>query len=248
MSKLREIKDKLKEEFMDDIGYKHNDRFNNPNSPYYGQSGWLAYTDDSTNCELYFYGDDWHVEFEFLGVSEDYAIDWCKDFLQEHYIKFTKVEPVYDSEKGWFSVYAYVSKKSICEKYGLYDKYLEAFNSDQIKTYNKLIETLENFDPNIKDITDINNVTDISKGWESYFRFGDDSDHVSIKIGGKDTDDGLAIFSAIYIKVDGNTIRKSDYIWSNDYKEHIYELKDNLRFHFDDMQVTRDLYHYLYNA
>lgn len=37
MLKVSEVTDKLKEEFMSDIGYKHNDRFTNPNSPYYGE-------------------------------------------------------------------------------------------------------------------------------------------------------------------------------------------------------------------
>lgn len=245
MLKLQEIEDKLEEEFMSDIGYEHNDRFTNPHSPYYGQRGWLAHTDDSTCCELYCFGDEWYVRFSFIGISTKYAIDWCKDFLQEQYIKFTKIEPDYDDEKGWFSVHAYVSKKSICERYGLYDKYLEVINSDNIEIYNKLIETIEDLDPTIKDITNINDVTDMCEGFDSYFRFGDDLDHVSIRVGGKDTGNGLTIFSVVYIKEDGNTILKSDYTWSSKYKEHIIKLKDNLRHYYNDLNVVSDLYNNL---
>ena len=242
MLKLSEIKDKLKEEFMSDIGYEHNNRFKDPHSPYYGKDQWHAYTDDSTKCKLYCFGDEWYVEFSFRSVDDDYAIEWCKNFLQEHYIKFNKVEPVYDGEKGWFSVYAYVSKKSICERYGLYDEYLEIINSNTIKTYDRLIETIEDLGPNSKDITDISDVTDMSKGFGSYFRFGDESDHVSIRIGGKDSGYGLTIFSAVYIKEDGSTVLKSDYTWSNDYDEHIKKLKANLRSYYDDLDVVSDLY------
>lgn len=245
MSKLSEIKDKLEKEFMSDIGYKGKDRFTNSHSPYYGKDQRLAYTDDSTSCKLYCDGDDWYVEFTFRNVSDDYAIDWCKNFLQEHDIKFNKVEPIYTGEKGWFSVEAHVSKKSICERYGLYDEYLEVKNSDKIETYNKLIETIENLGPTIKNITDINDVTDMSKGFGSYFRFGDDSDHVSIRIGGKDAGHGLTIFSVVYIKEDGNTTLKSDYTWSNNYKEHINKLKTNIRFYYDHLTVVMDLYNNL---
>lgn len=245
MLKLSEVIDKLKEEFKSDIGYEHNSRFSDPNSPYYGQSGWITSTDDSTNCVLHCTNEAWYIDFDFRNVSDDYAVKWCKDFLQKHNVKFTKVEPVYNSEKGWFSVYAYVSKKSICEKYGLYDKYVEAISSDATETYNKLIETIEDLYPINKDITDINDVTDMSKGFGSYFRFGTESDHVSIRIGGKDSGYGLTIFSVVYIKEDGNTILKSDYTWSNDYKEHIRNIKTNLRSH-DDLDVVSDLYDKLY--
>ena len=244
MLKLSEVTDKLEEEFMSDIGYEHNKRFTDPNSPYYGQDGWITTTSDSTNCVLCCTKDGWYVDFDFRNVSDDYAVDWCKNFLQRHNIKFTKVEPVYNSEKGWFSVYAYVSKKSICEKYGLYDKYLEATNSNAIETYNRLIETIEELSPTNKDITDIKDVVDMSKGFGSYFRFGTESDHVSIRIGGKDSGYGLTIYSVVYIKEDGNTILKSDYTWSNDYKEHIMNLKINLRSHYD-LKVVSDLYNEL---
>lgn len=241
MLTLSEVTDKLKEEFMSDIGYKHNDRFTNPNSPYYGKEGWHTCTDDSTNCVLHCANDAWYVDFSFRNVRDDYAINWCKNFLQNYDIKFTKVEPVYNSEKGWFSVYAYISKKSICERYGLYDKYLEATSSNATETYNKLIETIDDLGPTNKEIIDLKDVTDMSKGFGSYFRFGTESDHVSIRIGGKDSGYGLTIFSVVYIKEDGNTIRKSDYTWSNDYKEHISNLKTNLRSH-DDLDVVSDLY------
>ena len=82
----------------------------------------------------------------------------------------------------------------------------------------------------------------MNKGFGSYFRFGDDSDHVSIRIGGKDSGYGLTIFSVVYIKEDGNTVLKSDYTWSNDYDEHIEKLKANLRSYYDDLDVVSDLY------
>ena len=241
MLKLSEVTDKLKEEFKSDIGYEHNNRFTDPNSPYYGKDGWITYTDDSTCCELHCGRDTWHIRFNFRNVNDDYAINWCKRFLERHDIKFTKVEPVYNAEKGWFSVYAYISKKSICERYNLYDEYLEAINSNAIETYNKLIEAIEDFGPTNKDITDIKDVTDMSKGFGSYFRFGTESDHVSIRIGGKDTGYGLTIFSVVYVKENGNTILKSDYTWSNDYNEHISDLKINLRPYYD-LEVVSDLY------
>ena len=77
-----------------------------------------------------------------------------------------------------------------------------------------------------------------------YFRFGNEYDHVSIRIGGKDTGYGLTIFSIVYIKEYGNTIFKSDYTWSNDYTEHIGNLKINLR-SYDDLEVVSDLYNEL---
>lgn len=145
----------------------------------------MVSTEYSTNCELYCSREAWYVEFNFRNVNDDYAVNWCKKFLQRHDIKFTKVEPIYNSEKGWFSVHTHISKKSICEKYGLYDKYLEATSSNTIETYNKLIETIEDLGPTNKEIIDLKDVTDMSKGFGSYFRFGNEYYYVSIRIGGK---------------------------------------------------------------
>lgn len=245
MIKLSEVTDELKKEFMSDIGYEHNNRFTDPHSPYFGQSGWIGYTEDSTNCQLWCCRDgNWYIEFHFKDVSDNYAINWSKKFLQRHDIKYTKVEPVYNSDKGWFCVYAHVSKKFICERYGLYNKYLEVINSPVIEIYNKLIDTIENLGPTNKDITEIKDVTDMSNGFGSYFRFGTESDHVSIRIGGKDSGYGLTIYSVVYIKEDGNTILKSDYVWENGYKDHIRNIKTNLRHHCD-LKVVSDLYNEL---
>lgn len=242
--KLSEVTDKLYEEFMSDIGYESSDKFTNSNSPYYGKDGWIASTDHSTSCKLYCSRDEWYVDFTFRNVSDDYAVNWCKTFLQKHNIKFTKVEHVYDAEKGWFSVFAYISKKAICEKYKLYDKYVEAISVNAIETYNKLISTVEDLGSTNKEIIEIKDVTDMSKGFGSYFRFGNKHDHVSIRIGGKNSNYGLTIFSIIYIKEDDNTIFKSDYIWSIDYNEHIRKLKANLG-SYTDLKVVSNLYNKL---
>lgn len=133
MLKLSEVTDKLKEEFYNDIGYKQCNSLFDRNSPYYDKDECPISTKDSTCCELYFAKDGWRVEFMFRNIDDDHAVKWCEKFLEKYDIQYHYTE-IHYHEKGWFAVYAYISKRSICERYGLYDKYLEAIDSNAAET------------------------------------------------------------------------------------------------------------------
>lgn len=235
--------EKLKEKFMSDIGYSR--KFEDRNSPYYGSSRIISTDRGASECELYVLDrNECLVDFTFRGMTEEYAFNWCKDFLDKHNIKCDKIEPNYNSEKGWWSVEAYVSKKCVFEKYGLYDEYLKEVNSRALETYNRLINAIEDFipNPNISDITDIKDVTNLSEGVESYFRFGDNYNHIVIKIGIKEFDTGLNIYSTLDIKRYNSYRVKNAYNWSIDFKDHMHHIAFTIGWYHNGLDIADRLY------
>lgn len=115
------IANKLKEEFDCD----HND---NPESPYY--NSWIDTTDyGASDITSSFYGkiNDIgrkvaQIHFSFRNVSEDYAIEWTKSFMEKHNLAYCGYE-VDISEKGWFDVTVDITLGALLDKYDLWDEY-----------------------------------------------------------------------------------------------------------------------------
>lgn len=112
-----ELKQKLQaicDELNSKYGYKHNDRFTNSNSPYYGMDVWHTVTAKPT--EMWFRVawptyDKIEVNFDYRNLSDADGIkksirclDNCTSDLNKYGLKITGDPEIEDSEKGWFDV------------------------------------------------------------------------------------------------------------------------------------------------
>lgn len=106
--KLQAICDELNRKY----GYRHNDRFTNSNSPYYGMDVWHTVTYEPT--EMWFkvawpIYDKIEVNFSYRNLSDEDGIrksrrclDNCD--LNKYGLEVTGDPEIEDSEKGWFDV------------------------------------------------------------------------------------------------------------------------------------------------
>ena len=112
--KLQAICDELNREY----GYKHNDRFTNRNSPYYGMDTWLTVTYSPTKMWFRVAYDKIEVSFTYRSLSDAEAIKKsklclidCGYDLDKYGLEITGDPEIVNSEKGWFDVIITLSEE-----------------------------------------------------------------------------------------------------------------------------------------
>lgn len=217
MLQRKEITDNVIELFMDEVGYKHNDRFSNSNSPYYGNRQWHMSTDDPTEVFMIYENDEFIVKFCYRDINTETAISTSKSFLDKHNFKYTSQIRTEDIEKDWFYVFIQLNTQDVLNRYRLYEDWLDVDLID----YDKLLLEFEC----IAYKANLVYANDLDQSNDTIAKFGNEQDHITICMGKKDS----LYFGQLYVTVNNTEVYQSKHYLANSMTQVIVHLQNELK-------------------